>query len=175
MGQPWNNWYHVMGHTYGTWLPGDPRGFRTRHHREHCEGDYKHPPEEDYSALHEWAKRNMKRPPVILNREQRRRAVEIIAWSLRKREIDVVIVAVDAVHMHILARFRDHNPRHWAGIAKKESSHYLKQENLALIGGLWAVRTKCKPISDRAHQVKVADYLRKHAFKGAALWRCDAV
>ncbi|MGH7177977.1 MAG: hypothetical protein ACREJC_11395, partial [Tepidisphaeraceae bacterium] len=23
---PWNDWYHVMAHTYGTWLPGDPRG-----------------------------------------------------------------------------------------------------------------------------------------------------
>jgi hypothetical protein len=33
-----------MGHTYGTWLPGDPKGFRTRHHREHIEGDYKKPP-----------------------------------------------------------------------------------------------------------------------------------
>ena len=37
---PWNDWYHVMCHTYGTWLPGDPKGFRTRHHREQVEGDY---------------------------------------------------------------------------------------------------------------------------------------
>lgn len=45
--QPWNDWYHIMCHTYGTWLPGDPRGFRTRHHREHVEGDYKSPPHPD--------------------------------------------------------------------------------------------------------------------------------
>src|SRR3954468_9029001 len=45
---PWNNWYHCMGNTYGTWLPGDPRGFRTRLHREHVEGDYRNPPKEDY-------------------------------------------------------------------------------------------------------------------------------
>jgi hypothetical protein len=24
---PWNDWYHIMTHTYGTWLPGDPKGF----------------------------------------------------------------------------------------------------------------------------------------------------
>jgi hypothetical protein len=41
---PWNHWYHCMGNTFGTWLPGSPKGFRTRHHREHVEGDYKHPP-----------------------------------------------------------------------------------------------------------------------------------
>lgn len=41
---PWCDWYHIMGSTFGTWLPGDPKGFRTRHHREHVEGDYKNPP-----------------------------------------------------------------------------------------------------------------------------------
>src|SRR5436190_1901454 len=37
-------WFHITTHTYAAWLPGDPRGFRTRHHREHVEGDYKNPP-----------------------------------------------------------------------------------------------------------------------------------
>ena len=69
---PWDDWYHVMGHTYGTWLPGDPKGFRTRDHREHVEGDYRNPPPKGmYDGLHEAAKRAMKREPVFLNREQR--------------------------------------------------------------------------------------------------------
>src|SRR5437868_3666075 len=59
--QPWNNWYHVMCHTYGTWLPGDPRGFRTRHHREHCDGDYKNPPKPgQWEQRHAQAKSLMK-------------------------------------------------------------------------------------------------------------------
>jgi hypothetical protein len=37
-------WYHIMLTTSGDWLYGDARGFRTRHHREHVEGDYKNPP-----------------------------------------------------------------------------------------------------------------------------------
>jgi hypothetical protein len=28
-------WYHIIMSTYGSWLYGDARGFRTRHHREH--------------------------------------------------------------------------------------------------------------------------------------------
>ena len=53
-GRPWalgesamddsRKWFHCTTHTYGAWLYGDPRGFRTRHHREHVEGDYKNPP-----------------------------------------------------------------------------------------------------------------------------------
>ena len=71
---PWNDWYHFMGHTYGTWLPGDPKGFRTRHHREHVEGDYKHPPPKGkYDARWERAKRLMKRDPVYLDEQQRER------------------------------------------------------------------------------------------------------
>ena len=40
----WNGWYHVNGNTYGTWLPGDERGWRSRHHKVHVNGDYKNPP-----------------------------------------------------------------------------------------------------------------------------------
>ena len=40
MSVAWNGWYHVTANTYGTWLRGDPRGWRERHHRKHVEGDY---------------------------------------------------------------------------------------------------------------------------------------
>ena len=43
MDETWR-WFHCTVHTYGAWLHGSARGFRTRHHREHIEGDYKNPP-----------------------------------------------------------------------------------------------------------------------------------
>ena len=172
--KPWNDWYHVMGHTYGTWLPGDPKGFRTRHHREHVDGDYKNPPPKGkYDKRFERAKRNMRREPVYLTPKQRRRAVMIMGESLRKRNIDVVVISIDRIHQHILARFPDHNPRKWVGIAKKESSAYMKREGLAPVGGLWAVRCACKPVIDRDHQINVVHYLHKHVEQGAARWRID--
>src|SRR5258706_3182865 len=83
--RPWHDWYHVMGHTYGTWLPGDPKGFRTRHHREHVEGDYKHPPPKGkYDELWNRSKDLMKRDPVYLTPIQRERATEEIIRSLKK-------------------------------------------------------------------------------------------
>ena len=44
MPKPEMIWRHVVISTHGNWLPGDPRGFRTRHHLEHVEGDYRNPP-----------------------------------------------------------------------------------------------------------------------------------
>jgi hypothetical protein len=59
---PWNDWYHCMGNTFGTWLPGSPKGFRTRHHREHVQGDYKNPPPNGiYEERHKHAKSLMHR------------------------------------------------------------------------------------------------------------------
>jgi hypothetical protein len=169
--QPWNNWYHCMGNTYGTWLPGDPRGFRTRHHREHVEGDYKNPPPKGiFDGLHKKSKSLMTRAPVFLTIEQRQHAVKEFSTSLLKRNIEVIALSIDRVHFHLLARFPDHNPRHWIGIAKKESSHYLKARGLAPAGGLWATRCKCLPITDRGHQLEVVRYVLKHQEKGAAIW-----
>ena len=60
--------YHLIWGTYGSWLPGDPRGFRTRRHREHVEGDYKHPPPPGlYEGLHAYATDSLKKPPVAHN------------------------------------------------------------------------------------------------------------
>lgn len=170
--KPWNDWYHVNGHTYGTWLRGDPRGWRARHHREHVEGDYKNPPPPGtYDALHAYSKRLMKRPPVTLSTPARRLACDTIAQSLIERGIDVVRVSVDGHHYHILARFRDHKPREWIGIAKSISARTLSKTGLVQEGGVWAVRCRCLPITDRAHQVNVARYIEGHAKIGAAIWR----
>jgi hypothetical protein len=169
--EPWNDWYHCMGNTYGTWLPGDARGFRTRHHREHVEGDYKNPPPKgQYDERYQKSKDLMKRPPVYLTVPQRARALEEFVGSLRRRDIEVVAASIDRVHFHVLARFPGRDPRHWIGVAKKESSHYLKVEGLAPLGGLWATRFECVPVENRRHQLWVVGYILKHGKKGAATW-----
>jgi hypothetical protein len=159
-----------MGNTYGTWLPGDPRGFRTRNHREHVEGDYRNPPKEDYRQRHDKARDLMKRDPVYLTPRQRARAVVEFSKSLLKRNVEMLALSIDRIHFHLLARFPHRDPRHWVGIAKKECSHYLKQEALAPVGGLWATCVECIPIADRSHQLWTVGYILKHAKKGAVIW-----
>ena len=168
---PWNNWYHCMGNTYGTWLPGDHRGFRTRHHREHIPYDYKRPPPPGrYERRYNKSKELMTRPPVYLTPTQRQAALDELLKSFEKRHIQVITLSVDRIHFHLLARFPDHNPRHHIGVAKKESSHYLKADGQGATGGVWGTRTQCIPIKDRAHQVKAYEYILAHSKHGAVTW-----
>jgi REP element-mobilizing transposase RayT len=158
-----------MFHTYGAWLPGDHRGFRTRHHKKHIEGDYKHPPEEDFSALHAHSKSLLKRPPVRFTVAQRTIVRDALLTSFSKWKVELIALSVDAIHVHVLARFPEHNPRHFIGLTKKESSAFTGGTNGLPRGGLWGARCQCEPISSRDHQVSTVRYILKHCRAGAAV------
>lgn len=165
----WNSWYHVNGNTYGTWLRGDARGWRTRWHREHVEGDYRNPPGcgtfEDVLAQ---SQESMKHPPVRLDVRRRRIAGQALAEKLVQLKIELLVLSLDAVHYHALARFPDHKPRWWIGLAKKHASHVLRKYGLA--GAVWARKSHPLPITDRTHQLNVFGYIRDHADVGAWVW-----
>lgn len=106
MARPWNNWYHCMGHTYGSWLRGDSRGWRARHHREHVDGDYMNPPATGmYDELYEKSRRLMKRPEVVLPWALRIVAMTALVEALRHYRAEVIDAVVTANHFHLLARF----------------------------------------------------------------------
>jgi hypothetical protein len=172
MNPPWGDWYHVTASTYGTWLRGDRRGWRARHHREHCDGDYKNPPPKGkFDKLLELSKRLMKRDPVHIDAEVRAIVAEEFVFRLQRDGLEVIIVAFDDHHLHALVRVADHRVRHYVGLAKKHTSHILRQLNLAPDGGgIWAKRCKVIPVRDRAHQLNVAAYILKHEKLGAAIW-----
>jgi hypothetical protein len=167
--QGWNGWYHVNGNTYGTWLPGDPRGWRERWHRRHVEGDYKDPPPAGiHEDLHERSRSLLAGEAVRLNRRQRRVALEGIVEKLLERGIEVLGASVDAIHYHILARFADDRVRGPVGLAKKNASFLLGEHGLP--GTVWARKCRALPVADRAHQLNVYRYILAHANKGACVW-----
>ncbi|MCH8151158.1 MAG: hypothetical protein IH830_02150 [Planctomycetes bacterium] len=178
----WNGWYHIVGSTYGSWLPGDPRGWRSRHHREHVEGDYKNPPPpgKDHRR-HVRSKSLMKREPVVLTFHQRELVCRTMIEALRFHHVEVKELSVSATHFHVLAGFTSvgHTaqikhisdpPRHYVGIARSRSSRALSDVGLVQRGGLWAKRTKIVPISDPSHFHSVVEYVRRHADEGAIVW-----
>ncbi len=188
----WNGWYHCMANTYGTWLPGDPRGFRTRNHREHVDGDYKNPPPKGKcDQRHETAKTRMNREAVYLTPEARRVVCEELQDSLVRHGAEPIVISVSVMHMHVLARFPlegkpafaerglrgkptsavDDPVRHIMGLAKQWSAKRLIAENLTAPGGIWAGKGKIVPIKDRSHQVRVYHYILNHGPKEkAAVW-----
>jgi REP element-mobilizing transposase RayT len=161
MPRAWNDWYHVVVHAYGSWLRGDPRGWRARHHREDVQGDYKDPPPSGkYDRLLASSKSLMTREAVSIDQELRRTVVEAVVGKLRCNDIEVLVASVDSRHLHLLARFRDRRPRHWVGIAKKHASHLLRQQGLREeSGGIWAKRSREEPIADRQHQLNTFRYI----------------
>ena len=101
--EAWNHWYHVNGNTYGTWLPGDPRGWREKRHKRHVDGDYKNPPPKGSGdALQRHASSLLKQPPVHLDPVQRELAGRALAEMLVRQEVELLAISLDSVHYHLL-------------------------------------------------------------------------
>jgi hypothetical protein len=104
MPAPWNDWYHVTVHTYGSWLRGDPRGWRDRHHQKHADGDYRNPPRPGrYDKLNALSQTLMKRQPERLSDNLRPQVIVAIVEKLHADSVEVLAACIDATHLHILA------------------------------------------------------------------------
>ncbi len=186
----WNNWYHCVGSTYGTWLRGDPRGFRTFRHREHVDGDYKNPPPAGvWEPVFEAVTKKLKYPPVRLSAEQCKLICTVMIDRLHGCDVEVIALGIMRDHFHGLMRFpsldeqtreqwkgaliedvRDPAPRHFLGLARRHASHELRAANLKPKSQVWADRPTCKPIRDRKHQLNTTNYIVEHLEEGAAVW-----
>ena len=174
----WNGWHHCIINTYASWLPGDPRGFRTRDHREHVDGDYKNPPPAGkYDALHEHASESSD-PRVVIPVKARPIALAAVLHALIDvHQIDTLVSSVGGLHCHVLSRFPeelllryDDPVRHYVGIAKERSAKALAKAGMLKPGRVWAKKGTIVPIKNRAHQVRVFNYIREHYKEGAAVW-----
>lgn len=186
----WNGWYHINGNTYGTWIRGDRRGWRARHHREHVEGDYKNPPAEKAHERERNLSLRLMDDAILLDLRARQVACDAMVASLEHQKIETIALAVDDHHFHLLARFRlprptDSSPwassrtrnqpiyayiRHVIGLAKSSSAMAMSESGLLPRGGVWAKRCKITAIADREHQVSVFYYILRHGKKGAHVW-----
>lgn len=170
MGRDEPRWFHVVVTAYGAWLPGDPRGFRTRHHRQHVEGDYKNPPPKGlYDERLARSRELLKQEPAVFSRLWR----PIIGQGLRDRLEQegalVLCVSVSGQHAHVLAKMPPPPiPRHWVGLAKRHVTFTLHA--LGYQGEVWGKRGKNVPVRDRAHQLNVFRYVLRHVEQGAWVW-----
>lgn len=168
--EPTTFWYHVTSHTYGSWLYGDPRGFRTRHHREHVEGDYKNPPPKGkYDDKFQRSKDSLKRSKVILTPDWRRVVGVAVLDKLLRLSAEVLTISVSATHLHAQVKLHPADPRDWMGLAKKHAWHEARARGWQT--QLWAKRGKAERVRDKAHQRNTFNYIVKHAEKeGAWVW-----
>ena len=169
-------WHHVTIGTYGSWLHGDSRGFRTRNHREHVDGDYKDPPPAGMYADKERRSRELlAQPAFVLPPEWRPRVGRAIWQELTRRGAWLLAIAVAGQHVHMLVKLPLGRQRKLTGLAKRQST--LDMRNRGWQGKLWAVRSKGIRIRNRAHQVNTFNYILRHAEEGAwvGVWKTEGV
>jgi hypothetical protein len=162
-------WYHIIETAYGAWLPGDSRGFRTRHHREHVEGDYKNPPPEgQYAARARHSRELLIQPPVVFPVRLR----EVVGLAIKERLTGlgalVLCESVSGQHIHVLAKIPFRQSRQWMGLAKRHVWFTLRDQGWK--GKVWGKRGKEVIINDRKHQLNVYYYILRHAHQGAWVW-----
>lgn len=100
---------------------------------------------------------------------------DALVASLVRHDIEVVAIAVNARHFHLLAQFTNRQARKFIGIAKKDAARIVSDQGLAPKGGLWAKRSKTDPIRNRGHQVNTVWYILDHIDQGAAIWAPERI
>lgn len=163
-------WFHIVLTTYGNWLPGDARGYRTRNHRVHVEGDYKDPSPEGRDVLvNDSSERQMTDAPALLSPEHR----ELVGIAVRDRFEElgalVAIIAVARKHLHILVKLPPSFTRAWTGLVKKHA--WFEMRPTGRHRKLWAGGAKFVKVRDRPHQLNVYYYIKRHLREGAWVWR----
>ena len=166
-------WWLVTFNTYGTWLPGDPRGFQTWRGKEYV------PPPKRYAkvgeatydpaphrARHAAAKRSMTHAPVTFTRRQVGCCREAIADELALLPLEPASLAVGDWHVHALVRVGGYPLRTAVGRLKAAASRLLSQYDLKP-AKVWADGCHLVSKDDDAAVRKAFDYVRDHAEEGA--------
>jgi hypothetical protein len=162
-------WRHCVLSTYGAWLHGDPRGFRTRHHREHVEGDYRNPPPAGkYADKLNRSRKALKQSPIVLAPRWRKLVSASLVQRLSKLDAYVACAAVGGQHIHLLLKIPKGSSQVLLGKAKRHAWFVAREAGWT--GRLWAKRGSAKPVRDRRHQARVYQYILGHAKQGAWIW-----
>jgi hypothetical protein len=162
-------WQHVMVGTRCSWLHGDERGFRSRGHRVHSSGDYKHrPPSSQHEGLRKYH-RERSRKPVSLELEVRIRVAEEFVRKAQSLGVMLIAFGMAKQHGHAVGDF----PRDYAelkkliGKCKQRASHQVRD---VLPGTIWSEGVRSEKVNDKEHLHNCYDYIRLRQEAGTVVW-----
>ena len=169
MPQPELVWRHVVISTYGSWLPGDPRGWRSKQHRVHSSGDYRHPPpEREHAGLYQHSQQ-ISDEPVIVPKTLRRLLGRALLDHLREAAHEIAAIAMGGQHAHLLAELPIDlkQTKQIVGRCKGRASHAVQQK---IPGRLWARDGRFSCAYTHSHHRRVYRYILEHHREGAWTW-----
>src|SRR5258705_8154128 len=130
MPKPGKRWRHIVISTHNSWLPGDPRGFRSEDHEIHSSGDYKNPPPPgEHAGLFKYNKDRCG-DAVVIPSDCRESVGKAILAKLSKLDHQILALAVAGMHVHALVELPDDvkEVRKILGQCKTKSSHALRDQ-----------------------------------------------
>lgn len=157
-------WWLVTWTTYGTWLPGDPRGFRTWRGREHVPPPrrYAKPGQATYDPAvygqrHESAQEAAK-GVVTLTIGEQKTTLHVIINEIALVAIRPAAMSVGPTHVHLLAQFGSLMIRPTVGRLKAAATRALQNPSTRV----WA--KNCHMASKRTPDQFTAalNYVRHH-------------
>ncbi len=146
-------WWHVQISTFGSWLPGDERGFRSHDHQIHSSGNYNNrPPRSEHAGLRTY---HQKRTPnaVHLPFKLRPLVADALASSLLKDEQNILAVSVCNDHAQLLVELPIDvtSYKTLLGRAKGRASHQIRNQ---LPGKVWSHDDHHLQITDRKYHLR---------------------
>jgi len=166
--QPGQCWWHFCLHTRGTWLPGDPRGFRSRGHRIHSSGDYKSPPPLGENARLYAYHQARSKSTIHLSAEAQAAVGDRLLKKIENR-FPLLAVAVGVTHAHIQMGYEDDYQlaKRFIGTLKQSTSRAVGR---IMPGRIWADGGKPIRVRNRQHQRQLYQYIIDHHAERAWVW-----
>jgi hypothetical protein len=169
-----DKWWLVTWTTYGTWLPGDPRGFRTWRGTEYVPPPrrYADPGEEtyqraDYADRHATA-RELAEQAVALAREHQDAALSALLRDITEIPIHASAIAVGTAHVHLLAKFAERRIRQTAGRLKAAATRAIHEADPAFRPKrIWAKECHMKSKETELDYRNALNYIKRHIHEGA--------
>ncbi|HYE62783.1 MAG TPA: hypothetical protein VD997_12375 [Phycisphaerales bacterium] len=163
-------WTHVFSSYLGQWLPGDQRGFNTRHHKIRSTRHYliNDPHSKEHAGLERYSKLMCDRK-IFVAEHHREPLLIAIRGKLVDMHVPVAAIAVHATHSHALIKVGDEDAKRIFGRAKQASSHAIRSR---YPGRLWGESSGVRRIRNYGHFASAIWYILDHSKQGAAVW-CD--
>src|SRR5258707_2097079 len=131
-------WWLVTWSTYGSWLPGDPRGFQIWRGQEYVPPPkrYAKPGEDTYDRSkyvqrHQEAKSMLTSEVVHLSITQRKCVLNAVVDQIARIALIPAALSVSGEHCHLLSKFGALKIRTTIGVLKGEATKALRDSGLS--------------------------------------------
>lgn len=167
-------WHLVTVNTYGTWLPGDPRGFQTRHHRTHVAPPRRYATDnevydpQEFVELHERSETHLNGDEIKLTPAQVRIVVSCFRGHLAEMRFACLAMTMDFWHGHLVVSCAPDDLKTTVAKLKGRASRMLGKQGLP--GRVWSKRFHARKLKDENAVRAAVQYVARHANARAVTW-----